>query len=278
MKAIYTLWTKPCSRSSVCGYSNRRIFTQAARLSVRLARRQFGRVELVTDTEGREFVRQCGIKFDAVHTSLDRLADIHPKLWCYGKMEAYRLQTEPFMHLDFDVFIKRPLPLRRLFADKALVFQGWEPAPTVSGNYARAIRACEVLDCPAPPPWKHRGRAVVAGVVAGLELDYVQRWCDLAADWVENPRNRAFWERALRGGGFKFCVAMEQYLPHEITPTSKIGVLLETATSARELGFVHYAGTSKRDPQVEAKIRKHYRTLHDYTSEVVGPIFGDLDI
>jgi hypothetical protein len=120
----------------------------------------------------------------------------------------------------------------------------------------------------------------VAGVVAGLDLAAVRRWCDAAQDWVENRSNARFWKRALEGDTFKFCVAMEQYLPVELLGEDRVGVLLDSPYSASELGFVHYAGDLKRLRVIERRIRDHWKRPRAYEAPL-NPLrhfsFGDLD-
>jgi hypothetical protein len=274
------LWTKPWRTGYYCGFNSKKSFRVAADLSLRLARLQFETVELVTDSRGRDWISRFGLPFDSVRTDLDRLEGIDPRLWCYGKVETYRIQDEPFFHLDFDVFLKLPLPLAERFVGKAVVFQGWEYAPRFAGQYARAVRACKVLGCSTFPPWKNGGRAAVAGVVAGLDLDDVRRWCAAAQDWVESRSNARFWKRALEGDSFKFCVAMEQYLPVELFGEDRVGVLLESPYSASELGFVHYAGDLKRLRVIERRIWDHWKRPRAYerpVEPVRGFSFGDLN-
>jgi len=61
---------------------------------------------LVTDTEGaRLLVDKLGLRFTTVMTTLTALDDADPEWWVLGKLWAYRAQTEPFVHLDNDVFL-----------------------------------------------------------------------------------------------------------------------------------------------------------------------------
>jgi hypothetical protein len=263
-----------------CGFSSEEMFSCAGKLSVRLASRHFDRIELVTDTPGANYAERLGIPFDSVSTDLDRISDISPKLWCYGKMEAYRLQEEPFAHLDFDIFIKRRIDFDRLFPDKSAAFFMWEHADLYKGLYARAVRSCEALRCPRPPRWGAPSAAANAGIVVGLDLDRIRQWCEVAREWVEHPGNGGFWAEALKGGTFKYCIAMEQYLPVQVLGEEMVGVLTCDGRSCRELGIVHYLADLKRQPEIEAKIRHHFEVPRDYPpppDASTGSFCGDLD-
>jgi len=66
-----------------------------------------------------------GLEFDRVSTSLNALDAHDPGWWALGKLYTYRAQREPFVHLDNDVFLWRPLPER--LASAPLLAQNPEP-------------------------------------------------------------------------------------------------------------------------------------------------------
>lgn len=51
-----------------------------------------------------------GLDFDEVHTSLSVLDRHNQEWWALGKLCACRAQTEPFVHIDNDVFLWQPRP------------------------------------------------------------------------------------------------------------------------------------------------------------------------
>lgn len=82
-------------------------------LSLLLARRHYPETALVTDSAGKALlVDTLGLSFTSVSTELDCLRDADPDLWALGKLVAYSIQDEPFIHLDTDVFLWRALPAR----------------------------------------------------------------------------------------------------------------------------------------------------------------------
>jgi hypothetical protein len=114
MKAVFSFWSKPYHRSlhkGCAGFPSEHYFKVAFELAVLTARDHFSSIELVTDTEGYELlVNKMGLQFDTVKLDLDACADIPANLWAFGKLKAYSIQNEPFMHLDFDLFLLKPLP------------------------------------------------------------------------------------------------------------------------------------------------------------------------
>src|SRR5260370_31176140 len=66
---------------------------------------------LITDAHGKRLlVDQLGLSFTEVSTELDRLKDVSIDWWAIGKLVAYSLQDRPFLHIDSDVFLWKPLP------------------------------------------------------------------------------------------------------------------------------------------------------------------------
>ena len=82
-------------------------------LAVCQAARVFPEVKFVTDLQGAQLADRLGWKFDAVDTSLE---GFQPEglthVWALGKLVACGLQTKPFVHLDGDVILLKPLPRR----------------------------------------------------------------------------------------------------------------------------------------------------------------------
>jgi Family of unknown function (DUF6734) len=85
--------------------------TKAADNSLQTARKHYGKTSLFTDDEGaRILIDGIGLEFDTVSVDLNELAHSDPEWWTLGKMMTYRAQTEPFVHIDEDVFLWQRLP------------------------------------------------------------------------------------------------------------------------------------------------------------------------
>ena len=76
--------------------------------SVLQTRKWASHVEFVTDKFGAELFDELGIEFDSVNLALDDIEPHGMKLWAIGKLRAYELQNEPFMHLDGDAWFETP--------------------------------------------------------------------------------------------------------------------------------------------------------------------------
>ena len=111
-KIIQTYWTKPImtnssffeSRNSGGWLSFR--YNCASWMYSCLKLRQFYDVELYTDKIGYELlIEKLHLPYTKVHVCLDDLNDIPVQMWALSKLYTYSLQTEPFLHIDGDVYI-----------------------------------------------------------------------------------------------------------------------------------------------------------------------------
>lgn len=67
-------------------------------------------VELITDRRGKDiFMDKIGLPFQAVKDELENI-DYPIDLWAIAKIITYGLQTEPFLHVDNDVYIWSEFP------------------------------------------------------------------------------------------------------------------------------------------------------------------------
>ena len=66
----------------------------------------YSNIELVTDKLGKKLIiDMLGLPYSSVVIELDQLNNHHRDLWALGKIYAYSIQKEPFLHIDNDVFI-----------------------------------------------------------------------------------------------------------------------------------------------------------------------------
>ena len=83
-------------------------------LSCLSLRRHYVDVVLYTDSAGKELlVDRLGLPYTDVQVVFDDFACL-PHHWALAKVKTYSMQTEPFLHVDADVFAARPFPARFL--------------------------------------------------------------------------------------------------------------------------------------------------------------------
>src|SRR5215467_3350808 len=111
MRAVWSFWTKPFAGRCGIPWLSERHHLLSWVLSLKTARKHYPQTALVTDDEGAELlVSQLGLSFAHVSTELSALSDADPSWWVLGKLWTYRLQHEPFVHIDNDVFLWARLP------------------------------------------------------------------------------------------------------------------------------------------------------------------------
>src|SRR5262249_42856235 len=109
-RAVWSYWSKPYEARRHEPWPSERHHLLSWVLSTMTARRHYGETTLCTDDAGaRLLVDGIGLEFEHVSTALNALHVSNPDWWALGKLYAYRMQTEPFVHIDSDVFLWRPL-------------------------------------------------------------------------------------------------------------------------------------------------------------------------
>ena len=159
---------------------------------------------------------RLGLEFTHVSTELDRLQDADPALWALGKLVAYSLQDEPFVHVDADVFLWRPLPGR--LASAPVLAQHPEdfhrtdeldgPGP-IEDSFGRAG-----LSLPAEWQWARslggsRFREANCGILGGTNAGFLRHYANLALDLALNPRHAPAWAAMPNRDGLN--TAVEQF-------------------------------------------------------------------
>src|SRR5579859_7519161 len=113
MKVIQTFWTGNINGSSKksidikAGWPTCEYHWMSWALSCLQARSLFDQVELVTDHFGKEIlIDRLGLPYSKVSTALEGVLQNYPsQVWALAKIFSYSIQTEPFLHIDGDVFL-----------------------------------------------------------------------------------------------------------------------------------------------------------------------------
>jgi len=283
MRAVWSFWSKPfgsTSRSWKSGLYHLLSWV----VSVETARRHYPKTALFTDDEGaRMLIDRIGLGFEHVSTELDALASHDPAWWILGKLYTYRAMTEPFIHIDTDVYLWQPLPERLLIApvfaqnpEPLAAWNGWYK-PEVFELVLRRIRGGWL-----PPEWAwYRSSGVnqrgeCCGIVGGNRLDFINYYARMAIRVIEEPSNQPAW--ATLHGKQLHNALVEQYLLaacldyHRSTPGSpyrdiSIAYLFDdpgnafNERSAERVGYTHLMD-AKRDGELARRLET--RVMRDY--------------
>ncbi len=237
---------------------------------------------LVTDTWGKRLlIDQLGLGFTRVSTELDSLDDADPAWWALGKLFAYRLQHEPFLHLDTDVFLWKPLPAALLAAP---VFAQYPEEHTALDDSTHpedveTAFARENLRVPAEWEWSrsrspYSFREANCGIVGGMNSGFLRYYADRAIGMALNPLHATAWRRCPDSGTFNML--LEQFfldscvMYHRSHPESPFrGVFMRYLFTtqaegfdmqyAARAGFTHLLGDAKRNPRVLERLEERMR-------------------
>lgn len=132
-------------------------------------------VELVTDTLGKEIlINKLKLPYTNVALELDKIGDCNMGLWALGKILAYSIQSDPFLHVDNDVFIWKKFDEK--IARAELIAQNRELSTVYNTeSFYFVLRNCSYI-----PPFLNgieNFRFITganAGILGGRDVDFFQ--------------------------------------------------------------------------------------------------------
>lgn len=234
-------------------------------------------------------VEGLGLKFDRVSLELNALKKHDPRWWCLGKIYAYRLQSEPFIHFDNDVFLwKRLSP-----ALEGATVIAQNPEYISSGAFFYRPEAVDYVikginDGWLPREWEwyrafgQHQRGECCGILGGVAVDFIRHYANQAIRMVEDPSNKAGW--ALLNKNVQRNVLVEQYLlsacieyhrnrSHSPFRNISIDYIFEssqdafTPEQAERAGYTHLPGNGKHDTELnerlEARVKRDYPEYYE---------------
>ncbi len=113
MKIVQSYWSKPSivegkenGEKTHGGWREKKYEYMSWALSCLTFNKLYPTIELVTDVAGKKLlIDQLQLPYKSVKVVLDCLNKYPKKLWAIGKLYAYGIQNEPFIHVDNDIFI-----------------------------------------------------------------------------------------------------------------------------------------------------------------------------
>ena len=146
MKIIQSFWSKPFTRSDSLlidarfngGWPHRIMNYYSWALSCLQLCKFYDSVELVTDKLGKEIlIDKLKLPYTRVTVALNDIDVYNEAFWALGKLYAYGLQKEPFLHVDGDIFIWKEFGDEIMNA--ALISQNLETKIPASQGVHKAI-------------------------------------------------------------------------------------------------------------------------------------------
>lgn len=284
-RAVWSFWSKPFQTLHQRAWLHPKYHLLSWILSVRTAERFFPETALITDDFGAELlVSKLKLRFGHVSRDLNQLADTDPCWWALGKLYAYRSQSEPFVHLDSDVFLWRGLPphLNGLSA----FAQNPERFTFGTGAYRPDVWD-NLLDkqgwLPLEWQWytkRHGNTAACCGIFGGANTAFIQHYANQAVAIID--RNVKQFERLEPLAKLGSNILLEQYFlaacaefyrqhPDPSIGEVKLAYLFDSeraaAIEADGAGYTHLIAGAKLNhdlcARLEQRVRRDYRSDYD---------------
>lgn len=281
MRAVWSFWSIPFIARGSPKWCAPLHHLLAWGLSFRLASRHYPDTMLVTDRTGKRLlVEQLGLPFTNVSTELEQLARVDPGWWALGKFLAYGLQDRPFVHIDTDVFLWKPLP--RDIAQSSVFTQCPEFYPNDSKPSLCEIEwAFREQGAKLPDEWewaRSKGdsyfREENCGILGGSDIDFIRHYSRTALDLALNPKNGKAWLRLPDKMSHNFT--LEQFFlaacvdfhnAHQGSRYRGLTVrhLFSSVSEACDIrraaraGFTHLWGATKSHPAVGKRLEERTR-------------------
>lgn len=282
MNAVWSFWNKPYERSHGLGWADERYHLLSWILSLETARPYFNQTALYTDDAGvKLLIDGLGLEFDIVSTALNALDDADSRWWVAGKLLAYRSQTEPFVHIDTDVYLWQGLPDRLtnapVFAQHPEFFELGNTyyIPERFTYYIEKVGGWIPDELVWYMPFAKKYQAACCGILGGCRTDFLGYYADLALRYLSEPCNQAGWQLLGEANGMTleqfFLVACVMY-HRDNTKSPFAGIDLAylfdrqddvfSADVAADLGYTHLIGDAKKNVTILRQLE--YRVQRDY--------------
>jgi len=203
MKIVQSFWTRPYMRPGPdptysglnAGWHHRIHNYYSWGLSCLQLRKFYDQVELVTDCLGKEIlIDRMALPYTSVSVALNELADCDAGTWSLGKLHAYRIQKEPFLHVDGDIFIFGKFDRR--IEEAPLTAQNPDYNYPGYRDVARTIWEgfTYLPDYFKPVYEEQKGDCCNMGITGGTDVGFFQQWVDEA--FIFFQENKDFIVRA----------------------------------------------------------------------------------
>ena len=295
MKLVQSFWSKPYINSAVDadetrlhgGWIDKKYYYMSWALSCLQLCRYYDHVELVTDRLGKEIlIDTLELPYTNVRLGLDDLNDYPADLWALGKLYAYGLQNEPFLHVDSDLFIWEEL--RSDMTKSPLVAQHLEKEYAFYKNLMEEVAPLN-LHIPECIKARHKIEPINAynmGITGGHDLEFFRFYTIEAFKFI-NANKQNFSRMALG----PFNTIFEQVLFYSLAQTHQKPVNLYTYTTGEHLvddemkglerfrktppqsGLTHLYGSCKgMQPfcdEVSYKLKKYHPASYEKIMDIV---------
>lgn len=241
---IQSLWTKPITDKAKL--TNTLIITA---LSLAYAHRSGYKVHMHTDSRGYELLK--GFGYEKLYKTLDNIPDTVPiDLFAAGKFFAMQAEgTTGKVHIDIDVFLKKPGVIERFYKDKTVdvICQMDEDMSFIDHN--DIIQHMHVMGYPAKtrPSWHG---SINTGVVGFNNTELAEKYMGNYFEALEMYTNEKFeqYKQENKVTHLLFDFVLEQINLSYMSVGYNVQTLVPTKNPsivADKIGYQHLQGSKK---------------------------------
>lgn len=195
MKIIQTFWCDEAEITSPleikAGWASCEYHWMSWALSCHLLRRHYNRVELYTNEMGKRIlIDLLKLPYTDVHVVFDNSFKIHSQLFSLAKIKTYGLQKEPFLHVDGDVFLWKPLPKSLLNSQliasnlELNLFFNKEILDEVESNFSFIPEYLKGISS------NNEIYASNAGILGGSDISFFNKYCRIAEQIITGNKSQ----------------------------------------------------------------------------------------
>lgn len=163
-------------------------------------------IEFIGDRASIELFNKLNLPFDVIKDDLESIKSYPKDFWALGKIKAYQLQTENFIHLDTDVILRKKLD----YFDN-LLFQNKEE-DNVEHNWFSDMysKQLEVINNKGykVKSWGKAKYAVNSGIYGCKNLEFNVDYTTQVFDFIINNKNLLVQQYNVK----EYAIVFEQYL------------------------------------------------------------------
>lgn len=291
MKAVFSYWsTTDNSLISATNWLNPKYQLYSWVIAVHQAKKWFKKVEIVTDSKALPIFQKLQLPYTGIDTNLDELIDYDKKFWALGKIKAYQIQNEPFVHIDNDVLLLGNA--LDGFLDKPLVCQNIEDGQVFKDFYEPMVNLLEenkvnVYDTEgAMQFWRLTEKSPCMAIYLCNDLEFNKAYCRTAFKFVNDnlellsmaERNQLTAKEKDTGREVPLCysVIFEQYLAGQVAKQTgkKFTPMCEEDKFAdlEKLGYVHIWGAKKNEQwfeNIEKIVKRDYPLQYEIIQNLI---------
>ncbi|WP_430409659.1 DUF6734 family protein [Kordia sp.] len=283
MKIIHSLWSKPMltpdGTLGETGWRHSHYFYMSWALSCLTFKEIYKDITLVTDDFGYDLlINKLKLPYTNIEVVLDELNHYPKELWAIGKLKAYQIQKEPFIHVDGDVYVWNSFG--NVIENATLVSQQRDED---FGHYSHAMQEALHHGYEFPDfllkEFLNKQTMVSsnAGIIGGNDLKFIQEYCKMSFEIIDKNIDKP------RFNGTSYALLYEQYLFHCLAQKhqKQIAYYLENKPDKseeshtffnkyiQEKKFVHLLSMRKNEMEYCYDLRDQLKTNYPSYYEII---------